>query len=150
MTFKASASKHDKTSKAQTAYRAQGEEGSPQSCSYGTVIKGRQAVEEAPFPVKIFKVLEFIDAHEPDLAVIMSWQSHGNYFCIHDPEKFQDTIIPRFFFENETYSSFLRQLTLGFQKSQSHRSLQRWLLSRALSQRASNSLQRYNSHRNIW
>ncbi len=118
MTFKiniTSTSKHDNTSNAHMTDRAQEEDGAQKNCSYSTLIKGRRAVEEAPFPVKLFKVLELIDAHEPELAVIMSWQPHGSCFCIHDPEKFQDTIIPRFFFENETYSSFLFQLKLwGF------------------------------------
>jgi len=75
----------------------------------------RMTNEEQTFPVKLFNMLEFIRLHDdPHLATMISWESHGKGFRVHDPEKAEETILPRFF-NVRRYSSFHRQLNLwGF------------------------------------
>lgn len=60
-----------------------------------------------------FKLLEFANLQEPDLSSIISWQSHGRCFRVHNPKKSEE-FLHRFFNQNK-YSSFCRQLNLwGF------------------------------------
>jgi hypothetical protein len=70
------------------------------------------------FPVKLFKMLEHIDLHEPELANIVSWQPDGRSFLIHgDTKKMEEHILPRFFKGQKQYASFRRQLNLrGFRR----------------------------------
>jgi len=68
-----------------------------------------------PFPVKLFKLLEFADLQDPDLASVISWHSHGRCFRVHNPKKSEE-FLHRFFNQNK-YSSFRRQLNLwGFKR----------------------------------
>lgn len=69
-----------------------------------------------PFPLKLHRMMEFIDASEPDLADIMSWQPHGRCFLVHKPKDFAAKVLPRFFHQKK-YASFQRQLNLyGFNR----------------------------------
>ena len=71
---------------------------------------------KAPFPVKLFYMLEHIDLHEPELSSIISWQPHGRCFITHNPLKMEELILPRFF-KQKQYASFRRQLNLwGFSR----------------------------------
>jgi hypothetical protein len=50
------------------------------------------------FSIKLFKMLEHIDLHEPELAKIVSWQPDGCSFLVHGgPKKLEQQILPRFF-----------------------------------------------------
>jgi hypothetical protein len=65
------------------------------------------------FPIKLFKMLEHIDLHEPELANIVSWQPDGRSFLIHGgAKKMEQHILPRFFKGQKQYASFRRQLNL--------------------------------------
>jgi len=71
-----------------------------------------------PFPIKLFKMLEHIDLHEPELAKIVSWQPDGRSFLVHsDTKTMEEQILPRFFKGQTQYASFRRQLNLrGFRR----------------------------------
>ena len=75
----------------------------------------KRSVRES-FPIKLFKMLEHIDLHEPELANIVSWQPDGRSFLIHGgAKKMEQHILPRFFKGQKQYASFRRQLNLwGF------------------------------------
>ena len=48
---------------------------------------------------------------------IVSWQSHGKAFRVHQPSKFASTVMPRYFKQQTKYKSFQRQLHLyGFHR----------------------------------
>ena len=70
------------------------------------------------FSIKLFKMLEHIDLHEPELAKIVSWQPDGCSFLVHGgPKKLEQQILPRFFKGQKQYASFRRQLNLwGFRR----------------------------------
>jgi len=70
------------------------------------------------FPIKLFKMLEHIDLHEPELANIVSWQPDGLSFLIQGgAKKMEQHILPRFFKGQKQYASFRRQLNLwGFRR----------------------------------
>ena len=70
------------------------------------------------FPMKLFKMLEHIDLHEPELANIVSWQPDGRSFLVHGgTKKMEEHILPRFFKGQKQYASFRRQLNLwGFRR----------------------------------
>lgn len=71
---------------------------------------------KVPFPVVLYNMLEHIDLKEPQLAKIISWQPHGRCFVTHNPKKFEDEVLPRFF-KQKHYASFRRQLNLwGFKR----------------------------------
>ncbi|GFH55372.1 hypothetical protein CTEN210_11848 [Chaetoceros tenuissimus] len=73
--------------------------------------------QEASFPVKLMQILQLIDAKEPELAHIISWQTNGTTFRIHDKNLFEKLVKQRGFFNQKSYSSFRRQLNLwGFKK----------------------------------
>ena len=46
-----------------------------------------------PFPVKLHQVLDQVEVD--GYAHVVSWQSHGRCFIIHDPKEFVDHIMPR-------------------------------------------------------
>jgi hypothetical protein len=70
------------------------------------------------FPIKLFKMLEHIDLHEPELAKIVSWQPDERSFLVHGgAKKLEQQILPRFFKGQKQYASFRRQLNLwGFRR----------------------------------
>jgi hypothetical protein len=70
------------------------------------------------FPMKLFKMLEHIDLHEPELANIISWQPDQRSFLVHGgTKKMEEHILPRFFKGQKQYASFRRQLNLwGFRR----------------------------------
>ena len=67
-----------------------------------------------PFPCKVYDMLE--DAAEQGFDDVVSWNSSGNGFMVHNKDKFTKEIIPLYF--NQTkYKSFQRQLSLyGFER----------------------------------
>jgi HSF-type DNA-binding len=66
------------------------------------------------FPMVLHSLLEQAVGQEYDS--IISWQSHGRAFIVHDQEHFVSDIMPHFFRQSQ-FPSFLRQLALyGFQR----------------------------------
>jgi len=67
-----------------------------------------------PFPVKVYEMLENAEAKQ--FSHIVSWNSAGTGFMVHDKDHFTKEIVPHYF--NLTkYKSFQRQLSLyGFQR----------------------------------
>jgi hypothetical protein len=67
-----------------------------------------------PFPCKVYQMLE--DADEQGFRHVVSWNSDGSGFKVHDSAVFTKLIIPLYF--NQTkYKSFQRQLCLyGFDR----------------------------------
>lgn len=68
--------------------------------------------KEFQFPWKLHEMLErsFVEAFDD----IVSWQHGDTCFKVHDPNKFVETVMPRFFKQTK-YKSFQRQLNLyGF------------------------------------
>jgi hypothetical protein len=48
---------------------------------------------------------------------IVSWQSHGKAFRVHQPDAFARTVMPQYFKQQTKYKSFLRQLNIyGFHR----------------------------------
>jgi hypothetical protein len=70
-----------------------------------------------PFPEKLHRMLAEVQAAgEED---VVSFYSHGRAFGIHDPDKFVEDILPKYFKQSKL-NSFLRQLNLyGFIRIQS-------------------------------
>eukprot|EP00934_Nitzschia_sp_Nitz4_P000753 Nitzschia sp. Nitz4//scaffold6_size259037//138112//139081//NITZ4_001082-RA/size259037-augustus-gene-0.294-mRNA-1//1//CDS//3329556917//753//frame0 len=69
---------------------------------------------KVPFPFKLFQMLH--DADELGFRHIISWNSNGKAFKVHDPIAFTNLIIPRYF-KQTRYKSFQRQLCLyGFDR----------------------------------
>mmetsp|Transcript_9382 Transcript_9382/g.14036 ORF Transcript_9382/g.14036 Transcript_9382/m.14036 type:complete len:281 (-) Transcript_9382:95-937(-) len=94
----------DHSNEAEDSYR-RGNHRYSSSISKGGVI--------APFPYKLFDLLEHIDKVEPELSHIIAWLPHGRSFLVHKPHEFIKLVLPRFF--NQKYASFQRQLNLyGF------------------------------------
>lgn len=80
----------------------------PKICTKGGVKK--------PFPVKLWELLDHIDNHEPEIAHIISWQSDGRSFRVHDKKLFE-TKVQSNYFDQSNYTSFRRQLNLwGFKR----------------------------------
>lgn len=66
----------------------------------------------SPFPIVLHQMLE--DADSQSYSDIVSWQTHGRAFHVHDQERFVKEVMPRFFRQTR-FSSFQRQLSLyGF------------------------------------
>jgi len=66
----------------------------------------------SPFPIVLHQMLE--DADNQSYSDIVSWQTHGRAFHVHDQERFVKEVMPRFFRQTR-FSSFQRQLSLyGF------------------------------------
>jgi|AntRauTorckE5430_2_1112549.scaffolds.fasta_scaffold06699_3 hypothetical protein len=73
-------------------------------------------IPTAFFPEKLFKALQQIELHEPELADAISWQPSGRSFRVRNVVKFEDIILPRFF-NLCKHASFRRQLNLwGFRR----------------------------------
>jgi HSF-type DNA-binding len=66
------------------------------------------------FPLKLHSLLDKIEAD--GLDHVISWQPHGRCFVVHDPKKFVDHVMPKYFNQSK-FTSFQRQLNLyGFQR----------------------------------
>lgn len=78
------------------------------------------------FPLKLQRILDKLEA-DGSSADIVSWQSHGRAFTVHDPERFVNEIMP-LYFKQTKYSSFQRQchmyrferITAGLDKNAYH------------------------------
>ena len=67
------------------------------------------------FPIFLHKLLDRIELD--GYSEVVSWSSSGMSFCIHDRDRFIDTIMPRYFPHQHHLKSFFRQLSLyGFQR----------------------------------
>lgn len=65
------------------------------------------------FPLKLYEMLERVEAE--GCQDVVSWQSHGRCFLVHDVARFKETL-PNFF-KLSKIASFQRQLNLyGFQR----------------------------------
>lgn len=64
---------------------------------------------EGRFPCKLHKMLT--DVEKEGLTDIISWHPDGKTFKVHQPEKFTEEILPRYF-KKSKYRSFQRQLNL--------------------------------------
>jgi hypothetical protein len=65
-----------------------------------------------PFPEKLHRMLEEVKKDGKD--EIVSFFSHGRAFAVHDPDRFTNEIMPKYF-KQKRLSSFQRQLNLyGF------------------------------------
>ena len=75
-------------------------------------VKNKEARQH--FPCKVYEMLEA--AEDQNLKHIVSWNSDGTGFTVHNKDLFTKEIIPQYF--NQTkYKSFQRQLSLyGFQR----------------------------------
>eukprot|EP00549_Striatella_unipunctata_P015162 CAMPEP_0118699316 /NCGR_PEP_ID=MMETSP0800-20121206/15815_1 /TAXON_ID=210618 ORGANISM="Striatella unipunctata, Strain CCMP2910" /NCGR_SAMPLE_ID=MMETSP0800 /ASSEMBLY_ACC=CAM_ASM_000638 /LENGTH=392 /DNA_ID=CAMNT_0006599487 /DNA_START=86 /DNA_END=1264 /DNA_ORIENTATION=- len=71
--------------------------------------KGRGGASE-PFPQKLHRMLSELEEQENG-AAIASFLPHGRAFCIHNPKKFVNDIMPTYF-RMSRFSSFQRQLNL--------------------------------------
>jgi HSF-type DNA-binding len=66
-----------------------------------------------PFPVKLFAMLELIEAD--GLGDVVSWQPHGRCFVVRKPAAFSTGVLPTFFPGTNKWTSFQRQLNIyGF------------------------------------
>jgi hypothetical protein len=83
------------------------EEQQPEDAS----LRRRGGVSVA-FPLKLHAVLDQVEAD--GLAHVISWQPHGRCFVVHEPKKFVDHVMPKYFRQTKL-TSFQRQLNLyGF------------------------------------
>jgi HSF-type DNA-binding len=74
--------------------------------------KDRGLVKEN-FPLKLYLMLECVN--DSDHSKIVSWQSHGRAFKVHNKEKFANEVLPKHFRPLGGYASFQRQLNIyGF------------------------------------
>lgn len=65
-----------------------------------------------PFPLKLHLMLD--NANAEMFEDIVSWQPHGRCFKVHEPKKFVEIVMPRWFNQSR-FTSFQRQLNLyGF------------------------------------
>lgn len=65
-----------------------------------------------PFPLKLHIILKILEEEGNDC--IISWLPHGRAFVIHNPSRFEQEVVKRFF-KHSQISSFRRQLNLyGF------------------------------------
>ena len=65
----------------------------------------------APFPWKLYHMLE--DVERRGMNDIVSWESGGRCFKVHQKQRFEHEIIPHYF--NQTkYKSFLRQVRVVY------------------------------------
>jgi hypothetical protein len=75
-------------------------------------IKATQGGVHNPFPAVLHKMME--DAEDKDFTNVVSWQSHGRAFLIHEPKTFVADVLPKYF-KHSKLSSLQRQLSLyGF------------------------------------
>ena len=66
--------------------------GSKKNSAALPVVKKKGGVA-VPFPLKLHELLE--KAEEENLTHIVSWQSHGRAFVVHDPKMFVRYLMPR-------------------------------------------------------
>jgi hypothetical protein len=65
-----------------------------------------------PFPEKLYHIIQ--EVHQQGNSNIISFYAHDRAFGIHDPDRFADEIMPRYF-KHSKMSSFIRQLSIyGF------------------------------------
>ena len=77
-------------------------------------IKATRGGVHNPFPTVLHSMLE--QAEEKGFANIVSWQTHGRAFLIHEPKVFVKDVLPKYF-KHSKISSFQRQLSLyGFMR----------------------------------
>jgi len=62
-----------------------------------------------PFPERLYDMLR--DADPLGFDDVVSWQPHGRCFIIHDPKRFVDDVMPRYFRQSKL-TSFQRQVNL--------------------------------------
>jgi hypothetical protein len=74
-----------------------------------TIINNNKELRQ-PFPVKVYEMLEDADRTEMNFSHIVSWNSIGNGFKVHNKDCFTKEIVPHYF--NLTkYKSFQRQVS---------------------------------------
>ena len=74
--------------------------------------KGSRGGVHNPFPSVLHRMME--EADQQNFSEIISWQSHGRAFLIHEPKVFVSEVLPKYF-KHSKLSSFQRQLSLyGF------------------------------------
>lgn len=71
-------------------------------------IRKRKRASTCSFPITLFELLE--DAEEEGYANIVSWLPNGTSFQIHDPTRFCDGIMTKFFRQTKL-DSFTRQVS---------------------------------------
>jgi len=75
------------------------------------IRRGPRGGVAIPFPVKLYQVLE-----NDEYSDIISWQSHGRCFVLHNQRDFLEKVI-QIFFKQTKLTSFQRQLNLyGFRR----------------------------------
>jgi len=80
----------------------------------GSIVSRPASGVTEPFPDKLYRLIE--DAQAEGKSDIISFFSHGRAFAIHDPDRFREEIMPRFFRQTKL-ASFQRQLNLyGFRR----------------------------------
>lgn len=77
-----------------------------------TLIKKGRGGVSSMFPTVLHHMLD--DAEKNGFDDVISWQTHGRCFIVHQPKKFVDEVMPKYF-RHTRLSSFQRQLSLyGF------------------------------------
>jgi hypothetical protein len=82
----------------------------PRSSSFSRLTSNStRKMNEEPFPVKLYKMLE--EAHDIGGQEVIGWSSCGKKFLVHQPKVFAETWMVRHFNQSK-YKSFQRQLNL--------------------------------------
>eukprot|EP00538_Stauroneis_constricta_P002255 CAMPEP_0119553038 /NCGR_PEP_ID=MMETSP1352-20130426/5891_1 /TAXON_ID=265584 /ORGANISM="Stauroneis constricta, Strain CCMP1120" /LENGTH=508 /DNA_ID=CAMNT_0007599369 /DNA_START=117 /DNA_END=1643 /DNA_ORIENTATION=+ len=106
----------DASSIADAQVAAEGSKGKTSSSSAATTAttkkrRTRGGVTE-PFPERLHRMLSEVE--EKGDTDIVSWYAHGRAFGVHDPTRFVEEVLPKYF-KQSRLSSFQRQLNLyGF------------------------------------
>ncbi|CAB9526849.1 stress transcription factor B-2b [Seminavis robusta] len=67
-----------------------------------------------PFPERLYNML--CQVEEDGFEDVISWQPHGRCFIVHDPKRFVDEVMPKYFRQSKL-TSFQRQVNLyGFRR----------------------------------
>lgn len=67
-----------------------------------------------PFPERLYSMLK--DADGAGFSDVVSWQPHGRCFTVHQPKKFVEEVMPKYFRQSKL-TSFQRQVNLyGFRR----------------------------------
>ena len=53
--------------------------------------------ENIPFPLKLYNLLELLTPKDDTEVPAIGWLRHGKSFCIFNPKKFEEEIIPEYF-----------------------------------------------------
>jgi HSF-type DNA-binding len=76
-------------------------------------LKTARGHVQEQFPLKLYRMLESVN--DSSHSKIVSWQSYGRAFKVHDKEKFASEVIPEHFPSLGGFPSFQRQLNIyGF------------------------------------